>query len=72
MCNWVIMLYSRKLTEHSKPAIMEKNKNHYIKKKKERGLEEECEAGFWYLRYGTNDADDPNCSSMMIEKGPVY
>ena len=51
---------------------MEKNKNHYIKKKKERGREEECEAGFWYLRYGTNDADDPNCSSMMIEKGPVY
>ena len=29
-CNWVTMLYSRKLTEHCKPAIMEKNKNHYI------------------------------------------
>ena len=26
-----IMLYSRKLTEHCKPAIMEKNINHYIK-----------------------------------------
>ena len=26
MCNWVTMLYSRKLTEHSKPAIMEKVK----------------------------------------------
>ena len=26
------MLYSRKLTDHCKPAIMEKNKNHYIKK----------------------------------------
>ena len=26
------MLYSRKLTEHCKPAIMEKIKNHYIKK----------------------------------------
>ena len=28
MCNWVTMLYSRKLTEHCKPATMEKNKNH--------------------------------------------
>ena len=27
MCNWVTMLYIRKLTEHYKPAIMEKNKN---------------------------------------------
>ena len=35
MCNWVTMLYSRKLTEHSKLAIMEKNKNRYIKKGKE-------------------------------------
>ena len=26
MCNWVTMLYSRKLTEHCKPAIMEKIK----------------------------------------------
>ena len=33
MCNWVTMLYSRKLTEHCKPAIMEKYKNHYIKNK---------------------------------------
>ena len=33
MCNWITMLYSRKLTEHCKPAITEKNKNHYIKKK---------------------------------------
>ena len=24
MCNWVTMLYSRKLTEHCKPAIMKK------------------------------------------------
>jgi len=32
MCNWITMLYSRKLTEHCKPAIMEKNKNHYINK----------------------------------------
>ena len=32
MCNWVTMLYSRKLTEICKPAIMEK-KNHYTKNK---------------------------------------
>ena len=32
MCNWVTMLYSRKLTEHCKPATMEK-KNCYIIKK---------------------------------------
>ena len=30
MCDWVTSLYSRKLTEHCKPVIMEKNKNHYI------------------------------------------
>ena len=33
ICDWVTMLYSRKLTEHCKPAIMEENKN-YIKMKK--------------------------------------
>ena len=32
MCNWVTMLYSRKLTEHCKPAIMEKNKKSLYKK----------------------------------------
>ena len=32
MLKWDTMLYSIKLTEHCKPAIMEKNKNHYIKK----------------------------------------
>ena len=31
MCNWVTMLYSRKLAEHCKPAI--KEKNHQIKNK---------------------------------------
>ena len=30
VCDWVTLLYSRKLTEHCKPAIMGKNKNHYI------------------------------------------
>ena len=32
MCNRVTMLYNRKLNEHCKPDIMEKNKNHDIKK----------------------------------------
>ena len=31
MCNWVTLLYSGKLTEYCKPAIMEKN--HYKNKK---------------------------------------
>ena len=34
MCDWVTLLYSRKLTEHYKPAMMEKIK--IIKKKKKR------------------------------------
>ena len=33
MCNWVTLLYSRKLTEHCKPAIMEKIKKSLLKKK---------------------------------------
>ena len=31
MCNWVTLLYSKKLTEQCKPAIVEKNKNHLKK-----------------------------------------
>ena len=38
MCNWVSMLYSRKLIGHCKPAVMEKNKNHYIHKKENRKI----------------------------------
>ena len=34
VCNWVTVLYSRKFTEHCKLVIMKKNKNHYIKLKK--------------------------------------
>ena len=34
MCNWVTLLYSRKLIEHCKPFITGKNKNHYESKKK--------------------------------------
>ena len=30
MCNWVTMLNSRKLTEHCKPAIMEKNHKNFF------------------------------------------
>ena len=33
MCDWVPLLNSRKLTEHCKPAVVEKNKNHYKIKK---------------------------------------
>ena len=32
MCDWITLLYNRKLTEHCKLAIMEK-KNHYKAKK---------------------------------------
>ena len=42
MCNWITMLYSRKLAEHCKPAIMEKNKNHYL----EKSDTESCKATF--------------------------
>ena len=28
MCDWVTLLFSEKCTEHCKPTIMEKNKNH--------------------------------------------
>ena len=31
ICDWVTLLYSRKLTEHCKPAVIEKNKNHLKK-----------------------------------------
>ena len=34
MCNWVTMLYSRKLREHCKPAVMKKVKKHYKPLKK--------------------------------------
>ena len=35
MYHWVTMLYNRKLTAYCKQAIMEKNKNQYIQKKKQ-------------------------------------
>ena len=37
ICNWVTLLYSKKLIEHCKPAIMEKNKN-YKKRTNKRDL----------------------------------
>ena len=33
MCDWVTLLYGKKLTGHCKPTTMEKNKNHWIKEK---------------------------------------
>ena len=38
MCDWVTLLYSRKLTEHSKPTIMEKIKI-ILKKKRNKTIE---------------------------------
>ena len=38
MHDWVTLLYSRKLTENCKPAIVEKNKN-YLNKRKNISLE---------------------------------
>ena len=34
MCDWVTLLYTRKLTEHCKQTIMEKIKNHLKKREK--------------------------------------
>ena len=36
MCDWVTLLYDRKLTAHCKPTIMEKIK--IIKKKKDKDI----------------------------------
>ena len=33
---WATFLYRRKFTEHCKPAIMEKNKNHLKRKTKKK------------------------------------
>ena len=41
MCDRVILLYNSKLTEHCKPDIMEKNKNHLRKNKSATGDAEE-------------------------------
>ena len=40
VCNWVTLLYSRKLTEHCKPAIMENIKIIKKKKKKDKTCQE--------------------------------
>ena len=39
ICNWVILLYSRKLTEQRKPAIVEKIKIIIKERRKERKRE---------------------------------
>ena len=38
VCDWVTFLYNRKVTEHHKPSIIEKIKNHYTKKKTDRSV----------------------------------
>ena len=40
MCDWVTLLYSRKLTEHCKPAMMEKIK--IIKKNNNKSWKKKC------------------------------
>ena len=57
MCNWVTMLYSRKLTEHCKPAITEKikiiiNKKNKIHHKKG-GLKNAVNANAFFSVYIT-------------------
>ena len=34
ICNWVTLLYSRKMTDHCKPSMIEKNENHLKKRNK--------------------------------------
>ena len=45
MSDWVTLLYSRKLTKHSKPDIMEKIK--IIEKKRENMVSESDQLGGW-------------------------
>ena len=55
VCNWVTMLYSKKkMTEFCKPAIMEKNKNHYIYKKRS----QQWEFPLWLSISKTNIHED--------------
>ena len=73
MCDWIILLYSRKLTEHCKPAIMEKIKisikkkyfffffghNHSIPKFL--GQESNLRAGVTYTKAGATSNPHPLC-----------
>ena len=56
MCNWVTMLYSRKLTEHCKPAItkkkQKKTKIKFLKKVMNRFPEEGGESVMLALNQG--------------------
>ena len=58
MCDWVNLLYRRKLTEHYKPAIMEKNKKHY-EKKKEKGKTSSAKIRKKIKRYQELGKDSP-------------
>ena len=54
--DWVTLLFSRKLTEHHKPTIMEKIK--IIKKKKTKKTPKQIPydiTSMWNLIYGTNE-----------------
>ena len=47
MCDWVTLLYNRKLTEHCEPAKMGKNKKHYFKKERKHYFSNLKQKGFF-------------------------
>ena len=49
MCDWVIMLYNRKLTEHCKPAIIKKIKR--IIKNLKKYVLQEGQAKHWIISF---------------------
>ena len=53
MCDWVTLLYSRKLTEHCKPTIMEKIK---IQKKKKKDGHKLVMGAAWLQAHAGNHA----------------
>ena len=63
MCDWVTLLYSRKLTEHCKPAIMEKIK--IILKK------EMCVIQDTFTK-GDNETDPRHCKVTKTHKYPHH
>ena len=63
MCNWVTLLYSRKLTEHSKPAIMEKIKI-IIKRKTKEPLNSDT-IWRWSLIPQVKDSVQQDCPSTL-------
>ena len=67
MCDWVNFLYSKKLTEHCKPAIMEKIK---IIKKKKRELSVHTESLGLHIPFLVHEAKELGIglSSLLVEE----